>query len=81
MQCGAKFVFKLLAKYAFENMIENGQKPSIFSLYFPIQNLYKIFSWSLKQSCRGLNSKQLLFLGNFQKKSFSCSKWYLKTDI
>jgi hypothetical protein len=81
MQFGAKFVFKLLTKYAFEIIIENGKKSSLFSFYFPIQNLCKIFSWSLKQSCRGLNSKQLLFLGHFQKKSFSCSKWYLKTDI
>jgi hypothetical protein len=29
MQFGANFVFKSLAKYAFENIIENGQKPSI----------------------------------------------------
>jgi hypothetical protein len=27
MQCGAKFVFKLLEKYAFENIIENGKNP------------------------------------------------------
>jgi hypothetical protein len=26
MQFGAKFVFKLLAKYAFKNILENGQK-------------------------------------------------------
>jgi hypothetical protein len=70
---GAKFVFKLLAKYAFKNILENSQKPCIFSFCFPIQNLGGIFSWSLKQSCRGLNSKQLLFLGHFQKRSFSPS--------
>jgi hypothetical protein len=81
MQFGAKFVFKLLAKYAFENIIENGKKLSIFSFCIPIQNLGGIFSWCLKQSCRVLNSKQLLFLSHFQKKSFSCSKWDLKTDI
>jgi hypothetical protein len=81
MQFGAKFVFKLLANYAFENILENGQKPSIFRFYIPIQNLCRIFSWSLKQSCRELISKQLLFLGHFQKRSFSCSKWDLKTII
>ena len=78
---GAKFVFKLLKKYAFEIFIENGKKSFLFSFYFPIQNLCKIFSWSLKQSCRGLKSKQLLFLGHIQKMSFSCSKWYLKAGI
>jgi hypothetical protein len=77
MQFGAKFVFKLLAKYAFENILENGQNPSIFSF----QNLCRICSWSLKQSCRGLNSKQLSFLGHFQKRSISYSKWDLKTDM
>jgi hypothetical protein len=81
MQFGAKFVFKLLEKYVFKNILENSKKPSIFSFYIPIQNICKIFSWSLKQSCRGLNSKQLLFLGHFQKRSFSCSKGDLKTDI
>jgi hypothetical protein len=70
-----------LEKYAFENILENGQKPFIFSFYIPIQNLGRIFSWSLKQSCRGLNSKQLLCLGHFQKMSFSCSKGDLKNDI
>jgi hypothetical protein len=54
------------------------KKPFIFSFYIPIQNLCKIFSWSLKQSCRELNSKQLLFLGHFQKISFTCSKIDLK---
>jgi hypothetical protein len=29
MQCGAKFVFKLLAKYVFENIIENGPKMKV----------------------------------------------------
>jgi hypothetical protein len=81
VQFGAKFVFKLLEKYAFENIIENGQKPSIFSFFISIQNLGRICSWSLKESCRGLNSKQLSFLGHFQKMSFSCSKWDLKTVI
>jgi hypothetical protein len=33
MQFGTKFVFKLLAKYAIENILENGQKPSIFSFF------------------------------------------------
>jgi hypothetical protein len=56
MQFGANFVLKLLTKYAFEIFIENGKKFSLFSFYFPIQNLCKIFSWSLKQSCRELNS-------------------------
>ena len=42
---GAKFVFKLLTKYAFEIFIENGKKSSLFSFCFPIQNLCKIFSW------------------------------------
>jgi hypothetical protein len=65
---GAKFVFELLAKYAFKNILENGQKPCIFSFCFPIQNLGKIFSWSLKQSCRGLNSKKLLFFWPFPEK-------------
>jgi hypothetical protein len=65
MQLGAKLVFKLLAKYAFENILENSKNPSIFSFYIPIQNLGIIFNWSLKQSYRGLNSKQLLFLGHF----------------
>jgi hypothetical protein len=44
-----------------------------------VQNLFGISKCALKQSCRGLNSKQLLFLGHFQKKSFSCSKGDLKT--
>jgi hypothetical protein len=61
MQFGTKLVFKLLANYAFKSTLENSQKPFIFSFYIPIQNLCRIFSWSLKQSCRGLNSKQLLF--------------------
>jgi hypothetical protein len=81
MQFGAKFVFKLLSKYACEIIIENGQKSSLFSFYFTIQNLCINFGWSLKQSCRGLNSKQLLFLDHFQKRSFSCSKCDLKTVI
>jgi hypothetical protein len=74
MQFGAKFVFKLLAKYAFENILGNGQKPFIFSLYIPIQNLCRIFSWSLKQSCRGLNSKQILFWAIFRKGHFLAQK-------
>jgi hypothetical protein len=43
MQFGEKFVFKLLAKYAFENILENGQKPSIFSFYIPIQKSMQNF--------------------------------------
>jgi hypothetical protein len=39
-----------------------------------VQNLFGISKCALKQICRGLNSKQLLFLDYFQKKSFSCSK-------
>jgi hypothetical protein len=78
MQFGAKFVFKLLAKYAFKNILENSKKPFIFSFCIPVQNICRIFSWSLKQSCRGLNSKQLSFLGYFQKMFFSCSKCDLK---
>jgi hypothetical protein len=64
---GAKFVFKLLTKSA-KIIIEKGQKSSLFSFYFPIQNLCGILSWSLDKSCRELNSKQLSFLGHFQKK-------------
>jgi hypothetical protein len=63
-----------LTKFAFKNIIEKGQKSSQFSFYFLIQNLLGILSWSFKQSCRGLNSKQLLFLGHFQKMPFCCSK-------
>jgi hypothetical protein len=75
---GAKFVFELLTKFAFENIIEKGQKSSLFSFYFPIQNLLGILSWSLNKSCGELNSKQLLFLSYFQKMTFSCSKLDLK---
>jgi hypothetical protein len=71
-------VFKLLTKFAFENIIEKGKKSSLFSFYFPIQNLLGILSWSFEQSCRGLNSKQLSFLGHFQKIPFCCSKIDLK---
>jgi hypothetical protein len=78
MQFGATLVFKILAKYAFKNIPKNGQNPFIFSIYILVQNLCRIFSWSLKQSCRGLNSKRLSFLGHFQKMSFSCSKFGLK---
>jgi hypothetical protein len=31
MQFGAKFVFKLLSKYAFKNNLENGQKIFLIS--------------------------------------------------
>jgi hypothetical protein len=68
MQFGATLLFKVLSNFAFKNIPKNGQKPFIFSFYIPVQNLCRIFSWSLKQSCRGLNSKQLSFLGHFQKK-------------
>jgi hypothetical protein len=54
---GAKFVFELLTKFAFENIIEKGQKTSLFSFYFPIQNMLGSLSWSLNESCRELNSK------------------------
>jgi hypothetical protein len=67
-----------LTKIAFENIIEKGQKSSLFSFYFPIQNLLGILSWSLNKSYGELNSKQLSFLGHFQKTHFSCSKIGLK---
>jgi hypothetical protein len=67
-----------LTKFAFDNIIEISQKSSLFSFYFPIQNLLEILSWSLNKSCRELNFKQLSFLGHFQKISFSCSKISLK---
>jgi hypothetical protein len=38
VQFGAKFVFKLLEKYAFENIIENGQNP----LYLAFSSQFKI---------------------------------------
>jgi hypothetical protein len=78
MQFGATLMFKILSNFAFKNIPKNSKKPFIFSLCIPVQNLRRIFSWSLKQSCRGLNYKQLLFLGHFQKISFSCSKFGLK---
>jgi hypothetical protein len=70
----SKFYQNLLLKI----LLENGQKPSLFSVYSPIQNLLGILGWSLNESCRELNSKQLLFLGHFQKKPFSYSNCYLK---
>jgi hypothetical protein len=51
-------------------ILEKGQKSSLFSFYFPIQNLCRIFGWSLKQSCRGLNSKQLFFWAIFKRSHF-----------
>jgi hypothetical protein len=78
---GAALVFKVLSNFAFKNIIGKWSKPSLFSFYSPIQNLLGIFSWSLNKSCRELNSKQLSFLGYFQKKPFSCSKWDFKTVI
>jgi hypothetical protein len=69
---------KVLSNFAFKNIPKNGQKPFIFSFCIPVQNLCRIFSWSLKQSCGGLNSKQLSFLGHFQKMPFSYSKFGLK---
>jgi hypothetical protein len=64
------FVKNLLLKI----FLENGQKLSLFSFYSLIQNLWEFWSWPLNKSCRELNSKQLSFLGHFQKKSYSCSK-------
>jgi hypothetical protein len=61
MQFGATLVFKVLSNFAFKNIPKNGQKPFIFSFYIPVQNPCRIFSWSIKQSCRGLNSKQVSF--------------------
>jgi hypothetical protein len=69
------FVKNLLSKI----LLENGQKPSLFSFYPPIQNLWAFWSWPLNKSCRELNSKQLSFLGHFQEKSSSCSKWSFQT--
>jgi hypothetical protein len=73
----SKFCQILLLKI----LLENGQKPSLFSFYSPIQNLLGILSWSHNKSCRELNSKQLSFLSHFQEKPFSCSKCDLKTVI
>jgi hypothetical protein len=67
-----------LTKFPFKNIIEKVQKSSLFSFYFPIQNLLEILSWSLNKSCRELNSKQLSFLGHSQKMPFCCSKNDLK---
>jgi hypothetical protein len=65
---GATLVFKVFSNLCFKNVSTNGQNTLLFSFYFPIQNLCKILSWSLNKSCRELNSKQLSFLGHFQKK-------------
>jgi hypothetical protein len=78
---GATLVFKVLSNLLLKILLKNGKKPSIFSFYSLIQNLLGVLSWSLNKSCRELNSKQLSFLGYFQKRSFSCSKWDLKTDL
>jgi hypothetical protein len=75
---GATLVIKVLSNLLLKILLENSQKPSIFSFYSPIQNLLGVLSWSLNKSCRELNSKQLSFLGHFQKKSFSCSNGILK---
>ena len=77
---GANFVFKLLPNFALKITPKLGFWVKI-DFYFIIQNLARIGLWSEKQNFRGLNSKQFLFLGHFQKMSFSCSKWYLKTGI
>jgi hypothetical protein len=71
---GATLVFKVLSNLLLKILMENGQNPYLFSFYSPIQILLGIWSWSLNKSCRELNSKQLSFLGHFQKKSSSCSK-------
>jgi hypothetical protein len=76
---GATLVFKVLSNLLLKILLENSKKSSLFSFYSPIQNLLGVWSWSLNKSCRELNSKQLLFLGHFQKKSSSCSKWDFKT--
>jgi hypothetical protein len=78
MKFGATLVFKVLSNLAFKNIPKNGQKLFIFSFYIPVQNGYRNLSWSINKSCRELNSKQLLFLGHFQKMSFTCSKIDLK---
>jgi hypothetical protein len=62
---GATLVFKVLSNLLLKILLENGQKPFIFSFYSLIQNLLGILSWSLNKSCRGLNYKQLSFLGHF----------------
>jgi hypothetical protein len=82
----ATLVFKVLSNLAFKNIPKNGQKPFQFSFCILAQNLCKIFSWSLKQSCRELNSKQLLFLDQFAKMLFTCSNFefgavWLKLDL
>jgi hypothetical protein len=41
MQFGAKFVFKLLAKYAFENILENGKKKPP---YLSFTSQFKIYA-------------------------------------
>jgi hypothetical protein len=40
MQFGAKFVFKLLAKYAFKNILENSKNPS----YLAFTSQFKIYA-------------------------------------
>jgi hypothetical protein len=42
MNFGAKFVFKLLSKYAFKNNLENGQKSFVISFISLSQNLFGI---------------------------------------
>jgi hypothetical protein len=76
---GAKFILKIHPNFAFKKIsLKKWSKYPLFSFYFPIQNLLGILSWSLHKSCRELNSKQLSFLGHFQKMPFSCSKFNLK---
>jgi hypothetical protein len=39
---GATLVFKVLSNLLLKILLENGQKPSLFSFYSPIQNLFGV---------------------------------------
>jgi hypothetical protein len=71
---GATFVFKISPNFAFKNILENGVLIENFDFKSFIQNLFRISKCALKQSCRELNFKQLLFWGQLLKMPFSSSK-------
>jgi hypothetical protein len=67
----ATLVFKVLSNFALKLFLEMVKIP-FYLAFTPQFKIYANFflSWSLNKSCRELNSKQLLFLGHFQKSHF-----------
>jgi hypothetical protein len=77
----SNFGAQKFVKTCLKIIMKNIQNFPYSSFYSVIQNLSKILSWPLNQSCREFNFEQLLFLGQFQKMSSSCSNFGLKFEI